>query len=187
MVPAHLTTLNEGREVNPDDTPHPFDAAVHDVARSTKVGRLIPTTPFPIVRGHRRRLPLNEGREVNPDDTRVPREARGFGMRRSTKVGRLIPTTPALPLPLPSACSSLNEGREVNPDDTAGLRRGCPARRGALNEGREVNPDDTGQGAAGRISGAARSTKVGRLIPTTRGAVVGMTVRSAIAQRRSGG
>ena len=109
--------------------------------RSTKVGRLIPTTPSRSRQASKGWSPLNEGREVNPDDTR-PRGG-----------------------PAARDCS-LNEGREVNPDDTrtAGPR---PARRTALNEGREVNPDDTRDRASMLQMRRRRSTKVGRLIPTT--------------------
>ena len=38
------SALNEGREVNPDDTPPTAFASPNDRCRSTKVGRLTPTT-----------------------------------------------------------------------------------------------------------------------------------------------
>ena len=109
---------------------------------------------------------LNEGREVNPDDT--PRLAPTYGGRpkRSTKVGRLIPTTLAMRLLRLPCVTALNEGREVNPDDTP-LSWPPPFRSRPLNEGREVNPDDTCSGDTIGFLKSPRSTKVGRLIPTT--------------------
>ena len=67
----HGCPLNEGREVNPDDTVR-HDARARGVSRrSTKVGRLTPTTPHRGSRQARHHRALNEGREVNPDDTGV--------------------------------------------------------------------------------------------------------------------
>ena len=87
--------------------------------RSTKVGRLIPTTRGCPPTRKATATALNEGREVNPDDT-------------DWWQGHLV------------AAASLNEGREVNPDDTWPIRRSASPWAWTLNEGREVNPDDTG-------------------------------------------
>ena len=54
--------------------------------RSTKVGRLIPTTRVQPASPLRIVLPLNEGREVNPDDTYRPLarvDVRRIAQRRS--------------------------------------------------------------------------------------------------------
>ena len=63
--------------------------------------------------------------------------------------------------------SALNEGREVNPDDTWPFEDTADPYRSPLNEGREVNPDDTRLAQLPLQGAVARSTKVGRLIPTT--------------------
>ena len=92
--------LNEGREVNPDDT---------EPARSPKAE---PTA-------------LNEGREVNPDDT-CRRVAGGTGHGGSLNEGREVNPDDTRRWPTRSPLGTpLNEGREVNPDDT----RSASARR----------------------------------------------------------
>ena len=134
--------LNEGREVNPDD--RPFVRRVRDDldARSTKVGRLTPTTARRCSSAGSPASALNEGREVNPDDRRHCRRTRGG--TGPLNEGREVNPDDRSRCPPPSRGSSpLNEGREVNPDD-----RPCsvcwPFRTSAsLNEGREVNPDDS--------------------------------------------
>ena len=134
--------------------PHPF---ILHRQRSTKVGRLIPTT-------------------------REHGDALGGPLVRSTKVGRLIPTTPLCPWCCRSAGAPLNEGREVNPDDTAHREDVQGPSQQTLNEGREVNPDDTSRRDSVPFGLVLRSTKVGRLIPTTPpfagASTVGREVRS---------
>ena len=89
--------------------------------------------------------------------------------------------------------SPLNEGREVNPDDTGSpaddtrLIEELATHCGPLNEGREVNPDDTRLGLERGERSPDRSTKVGRLIPTTRVKRLPVGVGAYHAQRRSGG
>ena len=81
---------------------------------------------------------------------------------------------------------ALNEGREVNPDDSRRERR--PRQGGAtLNEGREVNPDDRRCVDAVVSQHIVRSTKVGRLTPTTAVEALYNERLEADAQRRSGG
>ena len=137
------TSLNEGRGVNPGDTP------------STR-------------RRHRpASRPLNEGRGVNPGDTLPKGIVYAPHMDAQRRPGREprrhfrhqnrnpTPTTDAQRRPgreprrhfsgtsaSSSTRTSLNEGRGVNPGDTRRRRR----REGAvtaLNEGRGVNPGDT--------------------------------------------
>ena len=61
--------LNEGREINPGDTPLCVRHAVARLVRSTKAGRLTPATRRSAAPRSSRRRPLNEGREINPGDT----------------------------------------------------------------------------------------------------------------------
>ena len=110
--------------------------------RSTKVGRLTPTTGLRSRACSRQPSSLNEGREVNPDDRMEVGAPFAVSADRSTKVGRLTPTTVVSMLFMPSVRITLNEGREVNPDDSAKV-----------------------PGPHGRA--IFRSTKVGRLTPTT--------------------
>ena len=79
--------------LTPTTEPPDVVVSTESLYRSTKVGRLTPTTaPWQRFR-YRRGWSLNEGREVNPDDSFAEQGARAQVGARSTKVGRLTPTT----------------------------------------------------------------------------------------------
>ena len=112
------SALNEGRSVNPGDTP-----------RTSAIGA-------------RPAFPLNEGRNVNPGDTQ--RRLYGRCSIRPLNEGRSVnPGDTILARPTASSPPSLNEGRSVNPGDTHLAERSPRVAAVALNEGRSVNPGDT--------------------------------------------
>ena len=68
---SRYRALNEGRDVNPGDTP---ERSPHDrlhAGRSTKAEMLIPATRRRGSAAGWRRGALNEGRDVNPGDTAI--------------------------------------------------------------------------------------------------------------------
>ena len=161
--------LNEGRGINPGDTPRRLD-----LARPTRES-------------------LNEGRGINPGDTssvttytsspmcaqrrpgHQPRRhwTRRHGTQqtrsnRSTKAGASTPATPR-----PTACTSeasgpLNEGRGINPGDTRfGLGDVRQRRHAQRRPGHQ--PRRHSLLLLGRVRLPVRSTKAGASTPATPG------------------
>ena len=116
--PGACGALNEGRGVNPGDTP----------VRSSRW----------TARGT-----LNEGRGVNPGDTARTAAAPGCDVQRAQRrPGREPRRHTRAPAGAFRRRRPLNEGRGVNPGDTLRFRLHFLAPV-ALNEGRGVNPGDT--------------------------------------------
>ena len=116
-----LPSLNEGRSLDPGDTPNQAAAVFVDGARSTKAGAWTPAT-----HGFKARLCGT-----------VPRSTKAGAWTPATHLGQGLNHTPSV---------TLNEGRSLDPGDTFDTP-GPSRRRWTLNEGRSLDPGDTSRQA----------------------------------------
>ena len=129
--------LNEGRGVNPGDTPS-LEPRSRPDADTLNEGRGVnPGDTSGRCRIRASRTALNEGRGVNPGDTPVDVESQ----------------------PCRSSPAQRRPGRE--PRRHPPRREGSPSRVRPLNEGRGVNPGDTNEALDASELQRQRSTKAG--------------------------
>ena len=118
--PRTITTLNEGRGINPGDTHTQEEVCLHHARRSTKAGA---STPATLVSGNAADAARKAGAQRRPGHQprrhqRLEQRRRAVE-RRSTKAGASTPATLGfVSTKARTIPPALNEGRGINPGDT---------------------------------------------------------------------